>query len=112
MGLSNSQLQCLQAVSTKKIMLVPPDMDDICEYLKSEGYIDMITVLTIDKSKDYPTNELHANGANIIIQITQKGEAYLAERTTTRKNINTTNLIAAIAIISSFIMSLLGLILK
>lgn len=108
MELSNSQLQCLQAVSTKKIMLVPPDMEDICEYLKSEGYIDMITVLTIDKSKDYPEDELHTNGANIIIQTTQKGEAYLTEHTTTKRNIDRNTIIAVVAVI----ISLFGLFFK
>lgn len=81
MELSKEQLDYLQLVGCQGIMLVPQNMLDVCQYLKSEGYIEMITVLTKDTSKEYPADEIHMNEANIIIQITQKGNAYLASHT-------------------------------
>lgn len=81
MELSKEQFDCLQTVGSQGITLVSQNMMTVCEYLKSEGYIEMITVLTKDTSQDYPPDELHMNEANIIIQITQKGKAYLATHT-------------------------------
>lgn len=81
MELTKEQLECLQNVGLHGIMLVPQGMLSICQYLKNEGYIEMVTVFTKDTSKDYPPEELHMNEINIIIQITEKGKAYLASHT-------------------------------
>lgn len=81
MELTKEQLECLQNVGQHGIMLVPQNMSSICKYLNNEGYIEMVTLLTKDKSQNYPPEELHINEIDIIIQITQRGKAYLTSQT-------------------------------
>lgn len=103
MELSQEQFDCLRTVGSQGIALVPQNMLSICEYLRSEGYIEMITVLTRDTSQDYPSNELHMNDANLIIQITQRGKAYLATHSKEKIHFNVNTVLAILAIIISLI---------
>ncbi|MCM1237617.1 MAG: hypothetical protein NC123_18035 [Butyrivibrio sp.] len=103
MELSQEQLECLRTVGSQGIALVPQNMLNICEYLQSEGYIEMITVMTRDTSQDYPSDELHMNDANLIIQITQRGKAYLEAHTKNDKKYFTDIFLKVLPIIISVI---------
>lgn len=103
MELSKEQLNCLQLVGSQGILLVSPDKEEICRYLKPEGFIEMITVLTKDTSQEYPPDELHMNEVNVIIQITQKGKSYLASHTKKTKHSYGDIIIKIISIVISII---------
>lgn len=110
MSLSNEQFDCLQKLYEQKIMLVEPSLAEICKFLHTNGYIEMISILAVDKSKPYPPDELHTNDVDIIIQITEKGKAYVDSHVAKKRNVRIELVLSITAILISIVFGILGLI--
>lgn len=110
MELSNEQFEFLKTLNFQTIMLVDPAMSEVCRHLSDNGYVKMISVLTVDKDIKCPPNELRTNSQDIIIQITEKGRAYLDSHIKHTRNIKIEHILSASALACSIILGILGLI--
>lgn len=103
MELSNDQFNFLKKLYQPKIMLIDPSFVSICSYLKTNGYIKMVSILTVDDSTPHPPTELHTNSADIIIQITEQGIAYVDEYLRENKKINWEHCLSVVSLMLSLL---------
>lgn len=103
MKLSKEQHKFLQEIGSHGIMFISSDMQNICQYLISEEYIEMIPLLLREPFSDDSPNTLRLNDAKIVVQITQKGKAYLDTHKRMKFEFNLATLISFAALAVSVI---------
>lgn len=100
--LSTEQFNLLSKINEQKIMLIEPSQLELCEHLKSKGFIKFYNLLAID-SFDESTGILCTKTETLVVQITQEGIAYVNANTFQKADKNWDGWIALAALIVSAI---------
>lgn len=102
--LSTEQFNLLSKINEQKIMLIEPNQLELCEYLKSKGFIKFYSLLAIG-SFDESTRTLCTKTETLVVQITQEGVACVNASISQKAEKNWTRWLA----LASFIVSIISL---
>lgn len=111
--LSNEQLKFLHQVSEQGVLVTSMASKPICKYLQSNGYVDFYQVL-VTPSPELVVSEktltVDLDSSALMVQITEKGKAYVSEHTAKKRDRRIELFLSISAIVISIVFGILGLI--
>lgn len=110
--LSNEQLTLLQKTAEQGVLMTNLSNKDICHFLCSNGFITFWQVLVIPPDSFTPADPsltLDLDSSAFIVQLTEKGKAYIHMHSSKKKATNIELIISICALVSSITLGILGL---